>query len=252
MTFQSRFGYADWLQPYTEPTLVELAARGHEARGRGVPRIRLRLPGDAGGDRHRRAPRFSRRRRPANSLTCLFPASTNPPNGSAPSRRSRAGDSPKLPPCPLAYKVLVFGASYGSLFGTKVAAAGHDATLICQRATAELINREGTKVQFPVARRRARSRSPRARCPAGCAPPRPWPSSPRVRPGGARDAGAAVRRARRARAARSHREGRRALPLAHEHAAAALPAAHSRPWRRTAGRVLHRLHRVAGASSPRR
>jgi len=48
------------------------------------------------------------------------------------------------------YKVLVFGASYGSLFGTKVAAAGHDATLICQRATAELINREGTKVQFPV------------------------------------------------------------------------------------------------------
>jgi hypothetical protein len=48
------------------------------------------------------------------------------------------------------YKVLVLGASYGSLFGTKVAAAGHDATLICQRATAELINREGTKVQFPM------------------------------------------------------------------------------------------------------
>ena len=49
-----------------------------------------------------------------------------------------------------AYKVLVFGASYGSLFATKVAAGGHDATLICQRATAELINREGTRVQFPV------------------------------------------------------------------------------------------------------
>jgi ferrochelatase len=28
VTFQSRFGYADWLQPYTEPTLVELAANG--------------------------------------------------------------------------------------------------------------------------------------------------------------------------------------------------------------------------------
>lgn len=47
-------------------------------------------------------------------------------------------------------KTLIFGASYGSLFATKLAAAGHDATLVCQRATAELINREGTKVLFPV------------------------------------------------------------------------------------------------------
>jgi protoporphyrin/coproporphyrin ferrochelatase len=28
VTFQSRFGYAEWLQPYTEPTLVELARSG--------------------------------------------------------------------------------------------------------------------------------------------------------------------------------------------------------------------------------
>ena len=28
VTFQSRFGYAEWLQPYTEPTLVSLAAAG--------------------------------------------------------------------------------------------------------------------------------------------------------------------------------------------------------------------------------
>ena len=28
VTFQSRFGYADWLQPYTEPTLVALAREG--------------------------------------------------------------------------------------------------------------------------------------------------------------------------------------------------------------------------------
>jgi ferrochelatase len=28
VTFQSRFGYAKWLQPYTEPTLIELARRG--------------------------------------------------------------------------------------------------------------------------------------------------------------------------------------------------------------------------------
>jgi ferrochelatase len=28
VTFQSRFGAAEWLQPYTEPTLIELAKRG--------------------------------------------------------------------------------------------------------------------------------------------------------------------------------------------------------------------------------
>ena len=28
VTFQSRFGYAEWLQPYTEPTLIELARAG--------------------------------------------------------------------------------------------------------------------------------------------------------------------------------------------------------------------------------
>jgi ferrochelatase len=28
VTFQSRFGYAEWLQPYTEPTLRELAVKG--------------------------------------------------------------------------------------------------------------------------------------------------------------------------------------------------------------------------------
>ncbi|MGH8733388.1 MAG: ferrochelatase, partial [Burkholderiales bacterium] len=28
VTFQSRFGYAEWLRPYTEPTLVALAAAG--------------------------------------------------------------------------------------------------------------------------------------------------------------------------------------------------------------------------------
>ncbi len=30
VTFQSRFGYAEWLQPYTEPTLVEMAKKGNK------------------------------------------------------------------------------------------------------------------------------------------------------------------------------------------------------------------------------
>jgi ferrochelatase len=37
-TFQSRFGRAEWLQPYTEPTLIELARRG-------VKRVDVMCPG---------------------------------------------------------------------------------------------------------------------------------------------------------------------------------------------------------------
>jgi ferrochelatase len=38
VTFQSRFGKAEWLQPYTEPTLVELARQG-------IARVDLMCPG---------------------------------------------------------------------------------------------------------------------------------------------------------------------------------------------------------------
>lgn len=48
------------------------------------------------------------------------------------------------------YKVLILGASYGSLLGTKLLMAGHHVSLVCTQATAELINREGTRVRFPV------------------------------------------------------------------------------------------------------
>jgi hypothetical protein len=46
--------------------------------------------------------------------------------------------------------VLILGASYGSLFGTKLLMAGHRVSLVCTAPTAELINREGTVVRFPV------------------------------------------------------------------------------------------------------
>jgi hypothetical protein len=48
------------------------------------------------------------------------------------------------------YNVLVLGASYGSLFATKLLMAGHRATLVCTKPTADLINREGTIVRFPI------------------------------------------------------------------------------------------------------
>ena len=47
------------------------------------------------------------------------------------------------------YSVLILGASYGSLFGTKLLMAGHRVTLVCTRPTAELINREGTRGALP-------------------------------------------------------------------------------------------------------
>lgn len=46
--------------------------------------------------------------------------------------------------------VLVLGASYGSLFATKLLMAGHRVALVCTETTAELIRREGTRVRFPM------------------------------------------------------------------------------------------------------
>jgi hypothetical protein len=46
--------------------------------------------------------------------------------------------------------VLILGASYGSLLATKLLLAGHRVSLVCTRPTAELINREGTVVRFPI------------------------------------------------------------------------------------------------------
>lgn len=48
------------------------------------------------------------------------------------------------------HHVLILGASYGSLLGTKFLLAGHAVTLVCTQPTAELINREGTRVRLPV------------------------------------------------------------------------------------------------------
>src|SRR5205814_6167886 len=48
------------------------------------------------------------------------------------------------------HNVLILGASYGSLFGVKLLLAGHRVSLVCTRSTAELINREGTLVRFPI------------------------------------------------------------------------------------------------------
>ena len=47
-------------------------------------------------------------------------------------------------------KILILGASYGSLLGTKLLMAGHDVTLVCRKATAALFNAEGSEVRIKL------------------------------------------------------------------------------------------------------
>jgi len=49
-----------------------------------------------------------------------------------------------------ARKILILGASYGSLLATKLALAGHTSTMVCLPKERELINREGTLIRLPI------------------------------------------------------------------------------------------------------
>jgi len=49
-------------------------------------------------------------------------------------------------------KILVLGASYGSLLSTKLLMAGHSVSLVCREQTARLINEEGTLVRLQLKR----------------------------------------------------------------------------------------------------
>ena len=50
----------------------------------------------------------------------------------------------------MAYKILILGASYGSLLGAKFTLAGHNITLVCRSETAALINANGTEVRIKL------------------------------------------------------------------------------------------------------
>ena len=47
-------------------------------------------------------------------------------------------------------KIMILGASYGSLLSTKLLMAGHEVMLICRENSAELVNREGTEVRIKL------------------------------------------------------------------------------------------------------
>jgi hypothetical protein len=48
------------------------------------------------------------------------------------------------------YNILIMGASYGSLLASKMMFGGHNVTLVCLPAEADLINSEGFRVRMPV------------------------------------------------------------------------------------------------------
>src|SRR5262249_31454820 len=48
------------------------------------------------------------------------------------------------------YKIMIMGASYGSLLASKILFGGHTVHLICLPAEADLINGEGFQVRLPV------------------------------------------------------------------------------------------------------
>ena len=50
----------------------------------------------------------------------------------------------------MARNILILGASYCSLLGTKLLMAGHNVSLVCRKNTADLINREGTEVRIKL------------------------------------------------------------------------------------------------------
>ena len=107
--------------------------RGQDPRARGSRPRRVALARQARRDPaagHRLTP--VRGTDPRRSCTLHFPA---------PGRTHRYDPS---------MKILILGASYGSLLSTKALMAGHDATLVCREATARLINAEGTRVRLTL------------------------------------------------------------------------------------------------------
>src|SRR3954471_24579080 len=48
------------------------------------------------------------------------------------------------------YRVLIFGASYGSLLAIKLVAAGHTVKLACMANEAEAFNTDGARVRMPI------------------------------------------------------------------------------------------------------
>ena len=139
------------------------------------------------------------------------------------------------------HKILIFGASYGSLLATKLILAGHDATLVCLPEEADLINGGGTRVRIPVRGRDGLVEIDSRKAPGTLSAAAPGDVNPADF-----DLVALAMQEPQYRAPEVRRlldavaRVARAVHVHHEHAAACLPEAPAGPGRRLASRLLHR------------
>jgi hypothetical protein len=76
------------------------------------------------------------------------------------------------------YRILIFGASYGSLLATKLTLAGHNVTLVCLPAEAKLINEGGARVRMPVKGREGLVEIDSRQCPGTLSAASPGDANP--------------------------------------------------------------------------
>ena len=145
----------------------------------------------------------------------------------------------------MAYKILILGASYGSLLASKMLFGGHSIHLVClpggsrsdqhgriSRAPADPRTRSASRAGFPQIAGQSHGGRRGGREPVRLRPYRPC------------DAGAAIPLPGRPRAARCGREIARTVHVDHEHAAAALSETHPRTRLRRSQARVHRCQCV--------
>ena len=94
-----------------------------------------------------RRPKASKARRPARKpARKAKPAKAKAKKSAVKKTASKASAPAKSG----TYKILLMGASYGSLLASKLLFGGHSIHLVCLPAEADLINAEGFKVKLPV------------------------------------------------------------------------------------------------------
>jgi hypothetical protein len=94
-----------------------------------------------------RRPKSSKTRRPARKpARKAKPAKAKAKKSAVKKTASKASAPAKSG----TYKILLMGASYGSLLASKLLFGGHSIHLVCLPAEADLINAEGFKVKLPV------------------------------------------------------------------------------------------------------
>jgi hypothetical protein len=127
---------------------------------------------------------------------------------------------------PPTYKILIMGASYGSLLASKILFGGHKLHLVCLPAEADLINSEGFRVRLPVRGRKDPVELDSRKLPGKVTAGPAAGVNPKDYDLVGLAMQAAISLSRRARASRCGRQIARAVHVDHEHAAAALRQAH--------------------------